>query len=345
MLEPIPNSRVAPSVYPGLVETILETAAAFGVSRGKLMGYAGIKAIWLDQPEYRIPLEHLHRLVEAAIEETKAQELGLFAGRMNFISGLNLQLYVTTICHTFRDYLNLMPSVLKMTGDIGEVKIRTEGDMIKLVWLPQYEDMRSSAFLADMILAGSARIVDTLCIMPIPVRRAELVRPQKANTAVLSAFLGNQIAGGQSENVLYFDRSSLELPLVKQQYETRQGAAIPFASLFDGKDPSDKFWSHLRQAIVTHLSDGATTLDRAASSMNMSRRTLQRKLAYRGTSFKKEVQSVRMELAERYLGLDGRTVTEVAYLLGYADQSAFSSAFQKWYGVSPRAFQKASTLT
>lgn len=342
MAKTLSISRSERSVYPGLIKTVLETAGAFGVDRQGLLESSGISEVWLDQPEYRIAIEHLHRLVASAIERTGTLELGLFAGRMNFISGLNLQLYMTTICHTFRDYLNLMPSVLKMTGDIGEVKIRAEGDFIKLVWLPLQDDPRSSAFLADMILAGSARIVDTLCVMPVPVRRVELVRSQPPQLELIRSFLGDDVAFGQTENSLFFDRSSLELPLVKQQYATRSGAAIPFATLFDGKDPSDKFWAHLRQAIVMHLSDGPTSLDRAASSMNMSRRTLQRKLADRDTTFKKEVQSVRMELAERYLGLDGRTVTEVAYLLGYADQSTFSSAFQKWHGVSPRAYQRTT---
>ena len=58
------------------------------------------------------------------------------------------------------------------------------------------------------------------------------------------------------------------------------------------------------------------------------------------TNFLNVLQEVRSKVALRYLG-DGRLgITEIAFLLGYADQGSFSSAFKSWHGVSPRDYRR-----
>jgi AraC-like DNA-binding protein len=69
-------------------------------------------------------------------------------------------------------------------------------------------------------------------------------------------------------------------------------------------------------------------------------RTLRRHLVAEGTSFQELRDEVREQLAVELLGDLGLSVTEVARRLGYAETSAFSHAFKRWRGVSPRTFQQ-----
>lgn len=80
------------------------------------------------------------------------------------------------------------------------------------------------------------------------------------------------------------------------------------------------------------------SLERAASELGMSGRTLRRKLAEEGTSYQQELDAVREKLTREYFARGGSSVTEVALMLGFADVSAFSKAFRRWTGVSPSAF-------
>ena len=66
---------------------------------------------------------------------------------------------------------------------------------------------------------------------------------------------------------------------------------------------------------------------------------MQRRLSERGTQFSQILQDVRLHLAERYLSDKRLTIAEIAFLLGYADQGSFSSAFKSWHGVSPSEFR------
>ena len=87
------------------------------------------------------------------------------------------------------------------------------------------------------------------------------------------------------------------------------------------------------------LPKGVPTARRVASALGMSERTFARRLQAEGTSFRQLVDDVRRDMARSYLSDPELTLAQVAYLLGYADQSAFSNSFRRWTGQSPRRFR------
>ena len=70
-------------------------------------------------------------------------------------------------------------------------------------------------------------------------------------------------------------------------------------------------------------------------------RALHRRLAERGLSFKVQVESTRRELAENLLRQSSYTLSEVAFLTGFAERSTFGRAFKRWNGQTPRAYRVA----
>ncbi len=73
-----------------------------------------------------------------------------------------------------------------------------------------------------------------------------------------------------------------------------------------------------------------------ARALNMSRQTLYRRLKAEGTSFERVLDDLRRETALSYLESERLSVSETAYLVGFSDRSAFSRAFKRWTGRSPR---------
>lgn len=85
--------------------------------------------------------------------------------------------------------------------------------------------------------------------------------------------------------------------------------------------------------IEERLPDGEPPLSVAARAFALSERSLQRRLAAEGQSWSRLVDDTRRALAERHLHVPGMSITQLAFLLGFADVSSFSRAFRKWFGV------------
>jgi len=94
--------------------------------------------------------------------------------------------------------------------------------------------------------------------------------------------------------------------------------------------------TRVQQALLAALPDGAPSKTATARKLGMSARTLQRHLAGEGTSFKDLLDGARVDLARTYVAERRLSVTEIAFVLGFADTSAFSRAFKRWTGASPR---------
>ncbi len=85
------------------------------------------------------------------------------------------------------------------------------------------------------------------------------------------------------------------------------------------------------------LHRGDANIAAVASSMGMSRQTLFRRLKAEGVTFAQVLDELRHTLALHYLSGRKVSVNETAYLVGFSEPAAFSRAFRRWTGSSPRA--------
>ncbi len=99
------------------------------------------------------------------------------------------------------------------------------------------------------------------------------------------------------------------------------------------------FQSRLQQAIIRSLHEGKPNAANIAGKLNISSRTLHRRLAQQNIVFRDFLRGVRKQLASEYILEDHLTLTEIALLLGYSEQSAFSRAFTEWYSQTPSEFK------
>ena len=91
---------------------------------------------------------------------------------------------------------------------------------------------------------------------------------------------------------------------------------------------------------ISHsLSDGIPTISHIAEQLSMSGRTLQRKLANKGYSYQNLIDESRRELAERLLKQTNYSLVDVAFMTGFSEQSAFTRAFKRWAGQTPRSYR------
>jgi AraC-like DNA-binding protein len=96
----------------------------------------------------------------------------------------------------------------------------------------------------------------------------------------------------------------------------------------------------VQRIVAEQLVDGSVTVDLIARELGMSTRKLQRELKMEGATYQDLLNQTRRELAERYVREGHSDLTEVAFILGFADLSTFSRSFKRWTGVSPSRYRK-----
>lgn len=328
------------SVYTLCPRAVVQAATALGVDRDALLHDAGISDDLLHSPAERIPLAVYLNLYRMAVERSGDPDLGLYVGHIIYFSGINLHLYMTTICRNLKEYFNVIPSTIRLRGDTGQVLIRPQGEYIRLEWHPANEQTGAWRPLVDEMLMSSAEIVNGICALPVPVRAAEFTYPLPDDTRALKRAFGSNLRFGCEVSCLYFAREAVRYPLVGLGFELGPEFLAGPESIFADSSDVDPFLRDTRVAIRRALPGGHLTIDSLAQDMGISRRTLQRRLSAQGASFKQMLQDVRQEQSRRYLDDPRLAVTEIALLLGYSDQASFSNAFKSWCGCAPTEYRQ-----
>lgn len=137
------------------------------------------------------------------------------------------------------------------------------------------------------------------------------------------------------------DRALAEAPLPTANRELALANESILASYVGELNDSDVI-SRVKGAIIEHLPSGAPSADVVAKDLFMSARTLQRKLGDAGVSYSDILETLRRELAEQYLADPARSLSEISFMLGFSELSAFSRAYRRWSGQSPTAARGAA---
>ena len=102
----------------------------------------------------------------------------------------------------------------------------------------------------------------------------------------------------------------------------------------------DHFLHELQQTLLCALHDNHPNINYVAEKMAMSRANLQRKLQERDLTFSDLLDKTRLNLAKIHLEQKKLPMTEIAWLLAFSDQTAFSRSFKRWTGLTPIEYRK-----
>ena len=175
---------------------------------------------------------------------------------------------------------------------------------------------------------------------PEPVE-VNLKRPEPPDPNPWIEFFGTTIQFGQSEISLSIDKRDADMPLTGSNSElVAVNEEVMRRHLM--KISRNDIINQSRVRIMEQLPSGRVTKNSLADELNMSERTLHRKLREQDETFRSLLINVRMDLAEQYIRNQDFSITEIAFLLGFADTSAFSRAFRSWFGLSPTKARERS---
>ncbi len=331
-------------VHAKVLRGMLDVAQACRLNRRELLQAIELDPRVLDAPDSAVAIEFYYALTAAISSYEREPDIGLYIGRLTYLENIHLNIYMASASETLRDWLNLMPSVRQLFGDIGEVRVRSAADSFALEWHPNKPAGEGRCLTSDSLASATVLQMNSFCLLPLRPLRVDLCYSKPASLQGLHQFLGDNLHFDQGLTAVHYPRSALDYPLARVNTRIYDGAAEEFARLYElNSTEPDSFLLGLHAAIRAQLPRGECSIENIARSLHVSRRTLQRRLHERDTNFQQLLQEIKAGLARKYLRDARLSIIQIALLLGYADHSTFSAAFKTWEGMTPSEFRNRST--
>lgn len=234
---------------------------------------------------------------------------------------------------TLRTALKRSQRFTRMFNEQIRVRIDEQADSIRISYRMRRQPTRPR-------LVGDGQIAGTLAMCRVnfgdklePVE-VTLKRNRPTDPEPWHDFFGANIEFGRESNSISFSAEDADRKLTCANADmARMHEDVIRRYLL--KLDRDNILNRARLQIMEQLPSGRVTEECTASALNVSSSTLKRRLRDNGETFRSVLNQVRVDLAQRYLENLDYSVTEIAFLLGYTDTSAFSRAFRTWFGHSP----------
>ncbi|MBC5763150.1 AraC family transcriptional regulator [Ramlibacter albus] len=324
-----------PELTTPLPRNIVDAIADAGFDVDDIARTAGVEPARL---ETGVTLEEADRFLTEAWRAVDDPSFGLRAGLMLRPERFGISGLAAMAAPTLRVALERKGRFNRLLwGDA--YRIEQEGDTVTLsVEAPDesrpYSHARVDTEFASLI--AFARRFTEVHVVPV---RLTLRRPAPAFRALYGDIFGCPVVFGAPVNSIVFHRADTERPLVSANPGAGEWLELGAQAALEKMDDS-RVTPRVRAALERMLQGDEPTLAAVASGLCMSERTLQRRLTSEGTTFRRLLDDVRCEVAQRTLAAGKRNVVELAYLLGFEDSNSFYRSFRRWTGTTPESFRK-----
>ncbi len=327
------------------VRELLDFAVERGAARQGLLAGAGLAGAPLSDDDHRLPLDACVRLMAASVKGRGDPAFALKFGERVRTEALGLPFLIAGVAGTVekaRAEFNRYSGLIGEDGSGGEEALGVVKDRHG-VWL----EFRPSAYTAHVWLVEVAVV---WCVRetrrmlalrhgsrPFP-RAIHFVHDQPSYREEYARILAAPLVFASDRNALLVDDDFLTLAMPGASPYVSRVLSRHAGTLAERAEKVRTVRGRVENVLLPALPSGKATLEFVARELGLSRQGLSRRLKAEQTTFEKILGSLRRELAVQYLS-EGLPIAETAYRLGFSEPAAFSRAFKRWTGISPRGYR------
>ncbi len=326
-----------------LIHSLLRFAEKSGLSREQLCEEIGLSKDMLEETNVRIPLSKLNALWEALAAASHDPNLGLHIGLSTAKASTGHVLStvlmnspdVASALKKFCRYHRLMTDYLKI--DLEE---QQKEAALSLAVYDNTVNICHHQTEAILLLLLSA-------LMLVSSKKAKLLQAQfthnaPSDTSEHHRLFGCKLVFASDCNQIVFAPSVLKLPVYSANPALLEAVESYAQEQLDKLNRTDCWADKNLEAIEILLKQGnQPTLQEAAYLLSIGQRNLQNKLQQEGVTFRQQLELIRKKLAFSYLEQEQLSFCDIAFLLGFSEQSAFNHSFKRWTGLTPKLYRQS----
>jgi AraC-like DNA-binding protein len=332
-----------PTVCAALPNAFFDFAVSRGASRQMLSESSDLEVADLTDPDARVPLDKYISLLKAGIELCGEPALALMFGETVTMQSLSIVGLIGEAADTVevgRGLINRFSSLM-IDDDDPETTDKIEFILHQgKAWLRfpsrlyrHYPVLAESGFAR--CVCGS-RTVFGSAGEPF-IKEVHFTYEEPAHSGAYRSVFRVPVVFRSHTNGFVVDEKAFQTKLPRSNPYLSGVLHSHAETLMAKLEGSRSVRGRIEQRMIPLLHTGKVTMKLVAREMGYSRQTLSRKLKAEGVVFERVLAALRENLALHYLLERRMSVNETAYRLGFSEASAFSRAFKRWTGTSPRA--------
>jgi AraC-like DNA-binding protein len=316
------------------VRAIAEALDSEGLDLPTLFAEAGLELAALKDPDTRFANDSVSLLWQLAVARSGSPTLGLAASRIPKPANFDVVAYSMMSAPSLLDVLQRIARYIGIVNDAAFVAVGEHPDGVRLTLQISagHQPVPWQRFGFDlMTFLSFCRWVTTRDLRPVAL---ELAFAFSADLEPYRDAFKCPLHFNSPANALVWSRSDVMLALPTANRLLDEIHERIAEGILQEVTPSPTR-QRVRAILIRRLSDGEHTRVKVANAMGMSERTLHRRLEAEGVTFQQVLDDTRRELAEQYMMRSDLSLADIAYLLGFSDQSSLFRASRRWFGISP----------
>lgn len=341
------TNRKASTMSVSLVKILKNYANRFGIDFHAVAKASGLELTVLENGEARIPAHVFNALWQNSVAISQDPCPGLHFGQemARHYPGGSLLFTMMLNCSSLGDALTVFVRYHRIMADGIQPVVERKADQVHLSWEVFYPEFASHPHLSEALICTFFSILNYLaqdCLIPAKVCFTH-AEPEDADA--YRQIFKTPVTFGMEKNELILDAKDLDIRMElanPELYGLLENHAARISQTLNEKTLlSARVFTMIRDMIFKGLQPD---MDAISKEMAMSRRSLQEKLKAEKTNFRTIDATVRKTIALDQLLIPDTAIFDVAFLLGYSDQSAFNHAFKRWTGQTPNEYKSHCSL-
>jgi AraC-like DNA-binding protein len=326
------------SVSMAWVNTVITAAGRQGVTAESLLAAAGLPPRALERERW--PIDYITRLWRAAERVSGDPGFGLKVGAGIRPAGVSGVAFALQSAGTLREALVMVQKYQRLISDGGRIQMLSGDSATWIVYHPRQGRLAFSPYQLEAVLAAIVALAGWISGEVLRPQRAQFSQARLGPPAGYEEAFGCAVDFEQAFSGLLVDNALLDRPLPQADPQFarlhQQATTARLVALESGEASAP----NLRQWLAAHLGPEVPRRAQAARALEISERTLARRLREQGQTFEGLLDEVRRELALEAVAGSQRPIAEIAQALGFAEASPFCRAFQRWTGMPPARWRR-----
>jgi AraC-like DNA-binding protein len=317
-------------------------AAEKGASVDRLLRKAGLSAEQIENLDARFEVQRQIKFLNLVAEALNDDLLGFHLSQNFDLRKVGLLHYVMASSATLNEAIQRAVRYSSIVNEGIRLNHREDKKIsitFDYVGVSRHLDRHQIEFW----MAALMRSYRQLTNRHLTAERVSFVH-RRSSALELRSFFGCEPRFGAGADETTFPLSIRNMPVISADpYLNKLLIQYCEEALAHRRANRSSFGTTVENAIAVLLPHGKAQISVIARKLGMSRRTLARRLASEGLTFAGVLRALRSDLAKRHLTDQELSISKIAWLLGYGDVSAFSSAYKRWTGISPRMIRQRQT--